>query len=44
MIYAAISYTGFVAVFADTNGDGTADQSVILSGGALADVSSANFI
>jgi Ca2+-binding RTX toxin-like protein len=44
VVYAAISYTGGVAVFYDINGDGTADQAVVLTGRALTDISSANFV
>ena len=45
-LYAAVSYNGLgtVAVFVDLNGDGTADQAIILVGGSLANISETNFI
>ncbi len=44
VLYAAISYAGGVAVFADLDGDGTADQAIVLVGGALTNIGFANFI
>ena len=45
VIYAVYDIGADVAVFVDTNGDGTADQAIILTGVAdLTTISSTNFI
>ena len=44
VLYAAYDIGADVVVFADLNGDGSADQAVILVGRALTDVSSGSFL
>jgi hypothetical protein len=44
VLYTAYTVGADVVVFADINGDGTADQAVVLVGGTLADVTAGSFI
>jgi hypothetical protein len=44
VLYVSVDVGADVVVFADTNGDGTADEAVLLTGRALTDIAETNII